>query len=109
VTGVQTCALPICGNRDAPQVGNTLRVAARPGEAIWIYRNDAELLLVCPRDCQLRDGQLRGELTFDGLGRYAVVWLSTDRAPAPSGQLERDVAAASAAGATHEVRDFDVE
>jgi RNA polymerase sigma-70 factor, ECF subfamily len=94
--------------RGDAQLGERLRVTARAGAAIWIYRNDHELVLVCPRDCR-RDGeQLVGELVLDAIGRYQVVWLSTEQLPLPSGDLERDVAAARAAGATHDLRDLEV-
>jgi hypothetical protein len=95
--------------RGAAQLGDLLRVRARPGAAIWIYRNDRELLLVCPRDCR-RDGDgVVGEVELDAIGLYQVVWLSTDRVPAPSGELERDLAAATEAGASREMRDLEVQ
>jgi hypothetical protein len=95
--------------RGDAQLGDRLRVRARVGAAVWIYRNDRELLLACPRDCA-RDGDaLIGELALDAIARYQIVWLSTARAPVPGGELERDVAAASAVGATHELREIVVE
>jgi hypothetical protein len=95
--------------RGEAQLGDLLRVRARPGAAIWIYRNDRELLLVCPRDCR-RDGDgMVGEVELDAVGHYQVVWLSTDRVPAPNGELERDLAAAAEAGASREMRDLEVQ
>jgi hypothetical protein len=95
--------------RGDARLGDRLRVRARVGAAVWIYRNDRELLLACPRDCA-RDGDaLIGEIALDAIARYQIVWLSTASAPAPGGELERDVAAASAAGATHELREIAVE
>ncbi len=95
--------------RGDARLGDRLRVRARAGAAVWIYRNDRELLLACPRDCA-RDGDaLIGEVALDAIARYQIVWLSTASAPAPGGELERDVAAASAAGATHELREIVVE
>lgn len=95
--------------RGDASLGDLLRVSARTGAALWVYRNDVELLLVCPRDCR-RDGEaLLGELPLDVIGRYQIVWLSTDHVPQPSGDLQRDIAAARAAGATHELRDLEVQ
>lgn len=95
--------------RGDAQLGDRLRVSAHPGAALWIYRNDVELLLVCPRDCRRSGDALAGELPLDSIGRYQIVWLSTDRLPPPSGDLQRDIAAARAAGATHELRDLEVQ
>jgi hypothetical protein len=95
--------------RGDARLGDRLRVRARVGAAVWIYRNDRELLLACPRDCT-RDGDaLIGELALDAIGRYQIVWVSTAGAPVPTGELDRDVAAARAAGATHELRELAVE
>lgn len=94
--------------RGDAQLGDTLRVTAGAGMALWVYRNDRELLLVCPRDCRRQGQAWIGEVALDAVGAYQLVWLSTDAVPAPSGELERDVAAARAAGATHELRDLDV-
>jgi len=91
------------------RLGDHLRVRARVGAALWIYRNDRDLLLVCPRDC-VRDGDaLVGEIALDAVGRYQIVWLSTGSGPPPGGELEQDVAAATAAGAAHELREIAVE
>jgi hypothetical protein len=90
------------------RLGDRLRVTARAPAAIWIYRNDRELLRVCPRDCG-RDGErLVTEVDLDAIGRYQIVWLSTDQVPLPVGDVERDVAAGRAAGAVHELHELDV-
>lgn len=94
--------------RGEASLGDRLRVTVPAGTALWIYRNDVELLLVCPRDCRGAGGT-SAELPLDTIGRYQMVWLSTDRVPAPRGELERDIAAARAAGATHELRDLEVQ
>lgn len=95
--------------RGDAQLGDLLRVTAQPGAALWIYRNDRELLLVCPRDCRRAGASMVGELALDAIGHYQVVWLSTDRVPAPSGELERDMTAAEAAGANREMRALEVQ
>lgn len=95
--------------RGDAQLGDILRVTAPAGSAAWIYRNDRELLLVCPRDCRREGARLTGEVALDAIGRYQLVWLSTDRIPPPTGELELDVASARAAGASHELRDLEVQ
>lgn len=97
--------------RGEAQLGDELRVTLPPGSALWIYRNDRELLLVCPRDCRRSaDGAaLLASRALDGIGRYQLVWLSTAEVPAPRGELQADIAAARAAGARHELRELDVE
>lgn len=95
--------------RGDAQLGDELRVTLPPGSALWLYRNDRELLLVCPRDCRRDGAALTAARVLDAIGRYQLVWLSTERVPAPTGELEDDVAAARAAGATHELRELDVE
>jgi anti-sigma factor RsiW len=110
---VQRFAIEIV-ERDRPslrgeaRLGDRVRVTLRAGDALWIYRNDHELLQVCPRDCDRRGERLIGERELDVVGRYQIVWLSTDRAPPPIGDMEHDIAAAGAAGATHELREIEV-
>lgn len=94
--------------RGDAQLGATLRVTLQPGAALWIYRNDRELLLTCPKDCRRDGGKLVGELALDAVGSYQVVWLSTDQLPAPGGALTGDLKAAAAAGARHELRSLEV-
>jgi hypothetical protein len=106
---VEVVAQSAVALRGDARLGDRLRVRARAGAAMWIYRNDRDLLLVCPRDCA-RDGDaLVGEVALDAIGRYQIVWLSTASGPLPGGELERDVAAATAAGAAHELREIAVE
>jgi hypothetical protein len=90
------------------QVGERLRVSAPVGSAVWVYRNQHELVLQCPRDCLRRDGELRGELVLDSVGSYQIVWISSDHAAAPIGELERDITTARSAGYSHELRDLEV-
>lgn len=95
--------------RGDARLGDRLQVRARAGAAVWIYRNDHELLLVCPRDCQQEHGVVQGEVTIDQVGSYQVVWLSPAPALEATGQLEADIAAARAAGARHQLREFEVQ
>lgn len=95
--------------RGDAQLGDRLRVRARAGAAVWIYRNDRELLLVCPRDCKRQGDGMQGELTIDQVGRYQVVWLSPAPTLAATGELEADVAAARAEGARHQLREIEVQ
>jgi hypothetical protein len=94
--------------RDEAHLGEVMLVTTDPGTAIWIYRNDRELLRVCPRDCGRDGDRLKAEIKLDTIGHYQIVWLSTERVPVPTGELEADVAAARAAGAKHELRDLEV-
>lgn len=95
--------------RGDAQLGDRLRVRTRPDAAVWVYRNDRELLLVCPRDCQRRGEAVEGELTIDQVGRYQVVWLAPAPAAEARGQMEADVAAARAAGARYQLREIEVQ
>lgn len=106
---VEVVAQDAVALRGEAKLGDRLRVRARAGAEMWVYRNDRELLLVCPRDC-VRDGDaVVGEVALDAIGLYQIVWLSTASGPLPRGELERDVAAATAAGAAHELREIAVE
>lgn len=95
--------------RGDAQLGDRLRVSLRAGAAVWIYRNDRELLLVCPRDCKRQGNGVVGEVAIDQVGRYQVVWLTPAPRLAASGRLEEDVAAARGAGARHELREIEVQ
>ncbi|MEZ4360725.1 MAG: hypothetical protein R3B48_11130 [Kofleriaceae bacterium] len=96
--------------RGDAQLGERLEVSARAGTALWVYRNQHELLLVCPRDCR-DDGResVYGTVQLDQVGTYQVVWVSSANATTPTGDLEADVAAARAAGALHELRELDIQ
>jgi hypothetical protein len=106
---IEVVARTVVAIRGDARLGDRLRVRARVGAAVWIYRNDHELLLVCPRDCRHDGDAVMGEIVLDAIGRYQVVWWSAASGPLPTGDLERDVAAASAAGAAHELREIAVE
>ena len=94
--------------RGDARVGDRLRIRAREGDAIGVrvYRNDRHLVLECPRMCVRDDGSMRGELVLE-IARYQVLWLDGP-APPPTGSVDGDIAAATAAGARHELRELEV-
>ena len=86
---------------DAAARGDRLRaVARRPAAgALWIYREQA-LVAACPGPaCRADAATFTAELTLE-VGTYRVIVVDS-AAPtgAPAGVLDRDLAAASAAGA----------
>lgn len=95
--------------RGDARLGERLRVRARLGSSIGIriYRNDRELLLECPRGCTRDGGVMIGEITLDAIARYQIVWFDGPLPPS-AGELDRDVAAAAAAGARYELRELEV-
>jgi hypothetical protein len=94
--------------RGDARVGDRLRIRARDGDAIHVrvYRNDRHLVLECPRMCTRDDGSMRGELVLE-IARYQVLWLDGPTAP-PTGSVDGDIAAATQAGARHELRELEV-
>jgi hypothetical protein len=87
-------------------LGDTLEASASgaPRLAIWIYRNEIELVVACPggSSCVETDGRMRATMPLDAVGRYSIVALSSDvPLPAPQGKLDNDVAAATRRGATY--------
>jgi hypothetical protein len=87
-------------------LGDTLEASASgaPHLAIWIYRNETELVVACPggSSCVETDGRLRASVPLDAVGTYSVVALSSEgHLPAPQGKLDEDVAAAARRGATN--------
>jgi hypothetical protein len=86
--------------RGDAKLGDRLRIRAREG-AVRVYVNDRRLVLECPRMCQHQ------ELVLDAIARYQVLWIDGP-APAPTGSIDGDIAAASAAGARHELRELEV-
>lgn len=91
-----------------------LRAVARGGEghrAIWIYRDGRELVAQCPGHpaCQRSGDALSLVLDIAPIGNYQVIALSSAAAlPAATGSLERDLEAATAAGATWKHQELEV-
>ena len=84
------------------KVGDVVRATATGGKhrAIWIYREDKELVAACDRTC---------EVTLAAPGRYTVVALAAGAPlPQPTGSLDADLAAALAAKATSRTETIDV-
>jgi hypothetical protein len=99
------------------QVGDILDIHASAGGAahaeLRVYRNDTDLVLHCPSAadarCTRRDHALAARLVLDAMGRYQVLWLTSDtRLPGPGSSLEHDVARAARDGARHELREIEV-
>jgi hypothetical protein len=86
-------------------VGDTIEAVARgggPARALWIYRNDRDLVLVCPGDerCQATDSQLSASFTIPLTGNYHVLAMTAQAPiPAPNGTYATDLATAQQAGA----------
>jgi hypothetical protein len=89
------------------QAGDVVHATVRGGthRAVWIYRDEAELVARCPGDagCRTDGDALRADVALP-LGRYIVVGLAAAAPlPAPTGSYDRDIAALRRAGA--EVRE----
>ena len=99
---------------DHAQPGDTLAVRAVVGGAhgeLRLYRDDRALVLRCSDEapCTRDADLLLASVPLDERGRYQIVFLHADRPlPAPTGELDRDIADARAAGATVELRELDV-
>jgi hypothetical protein len=95
-------------------VGDTIHATARGGggfRAVWIYREDRELVLACPggHTCREEADGVVADLTLSSVGDYSVVVLSSAKPlPGPHGSLDADVAAAVDAGATHRIEELRV-
>jgi hypothetical protein len=85
--------------------GDRVHASATGGgrhRAIWVYRNDRELVLACPGgpSCGSTLGATTAELTLPSVGSYLFVAVtSASPIPAPSGSYDADRAAAEQAGA----------
>jgi hypothetical protein len=99
---------------DHVQPGDTLVVRAVAGGAraeLRLYRGDRELVLRCSEEppCTRHGDMLLARVPMDERGRYQLVFLRAERSPPePTGELDRDIAAARSAGVTVELRELDV-
>jgi hypothetical protein len=81
---------------NSAHVGDTIHVTATGGagahRAVWIYRDDRELVAVCAGDAPCA-------FPITARGEYAIVLVVTDAPlPTPHGPFDADVAAAAQAG-----------
>lgn len=89
---------------DEATVGDVARIAVSGGRgarAIWVYREQVQLVLRCPGDptCRISDASTEVDLTLSSAGTYHVVALTGgSRLPAPTGDYGVDTAAARDAG-----------
>jgi hypothetical protein len=87
------------------QLGDVVHVAATGGggqRAIWIYRDEVQLVLRCPGDagCAVSRDAIAADLTLRRIGTYQILALTADAAlPVSSGSYGDDVVAARRAGA----------
>ena len=86
------------------QVGDTVRIAATGGDgerAIWVYRDEQQLVLRCPgaSACAVSQTGIQVDFVPRQVGTYTVVALTARaRLPVPAGEYEDDIAAARRAG-----------
>jgi hypothetical protein len=108
---VQQLALAVSVEHGGPIVrgttahpGDTLVASTTGGAAhtaIWIYRDDHELVMSCTSSpCRV---------TLTARGDYSIVALSSDAPlPTPHGTLDDDVSAAAKSGATYTIEPVEV-
>lgn len=101
---------PVRGS--AVRTGDVARVAATGGgryRALWVYRNERELVAVCPggMQCLPSPDATVAQLTLELRGQYTFVAVaSASPVPAPRGPLDADLAAGNL---TTQVVRLDVE
>ncbi len=89
---------------DDASVGDVAHVVVSGGKgarAIWVYREDVQLVLRCPGDptCRISDASTEVDLPLTSAGRYTVVAVTAAGSlPAPTGTYVADTAAARDAG-----------
>src|SRR5262249_17785279 len=81
------------------RVGDVLHTSASGARyrAVWIYRNDRELIAACPggANCKEDDGSVSASVPLRAMGVYAVVAIASEKPLAqPRGILDEDVATA---------------
>ncbi len=89
---------------DDASVGDVAHVVVSGGKgprAIWVYREDVQLVLRCPGDpaCRVSEASTEVDLPLTSAGNYTVVALTAaSNLPAPTGIYGADTAAARDAG-----------
>jgi hypothetical protein len=94
------------------RVGDSIRVRIGRGSAVWLYREDRVLVDRCDASsrgarCLMHPAGLALESRLTAPGRYQIV-VVPQGAPAPSGTLDRDVAAVAADGKSFQLTELDV-
>jgi hypothetical protein len=94
------------------RVGDSIRVRIGRGSAVWLYREDRVLVDRCDASsrgarCLMHATGLALESRLAAPGRYQIV-VVPQGAPAPSGTLDRDVAAVAADGKAFQLTELDV-
>jgi len=98
---------------DEYQIGETIQVTVSGGahRALWVYRDDRELVIACPRApaCQSLDDGISVDFVLKTVGEYKVFALSANASPPePSGNYDADTAAIMRARIEPQVRKFHV-
>jgi hypothetical protein len=93
---------------DQAHIGDVLHATTqgRGHHAVWIYRNDHELVFACPGSLECRETHdgLTADVTVRANGNYAIVGLSSRAAiDPPRGSLDDEVGRAVAAGAKYRI------
>ncbi|HEX3477128.1 MAG TPA: zf-HC2 domain-containing protein [Kofleriaceae bacterium] len=106
--GVTQRALPA-------HVGDVVRssVHGKRYQAIWVYRDDRELVIACPKDggsCSTTDGDLTLQLRLHAQGTYTIVGLgSSEPIPEARGTVDETLVFIRSAGVHSERRDIRVD
>jgi hypothetical protein len=96
-------------------VGDVMRPAVHGSHhrAIWVYLDDRELILSCPRDgarCRSSNDELAVELPLTARGHYSILALgSNDVIPAPLSTLDEALVLARTTGIDMQVERVDVD
>lgn len=76
-------------------------------DAVWVYREDHELVVACPGGAGCRRGG--ADFTVRTTGRYSIVLLEGPTPPQPTGDYDIDVSNAVTAGTATKSTALDVE
>ena len=96
-------------------VGDVVRssVHGKRYQAIWVYRDDRELVMSCPKDggsCSTTDGDLTLQLRLRAYGTYTIVGLgSSEPIPEARGTVDETLVFIRSAGVHSERRDIRVD
>lgn len=97
------------------QVGDVVRsrVHGKRYQAIWVYRDDRELVTSCPKDagsCSTTDGELTLQLRLRAHGTYMIIGLgSSEPIPEARGTVDETLVFIRSAGVHSERRNIRVD